>query len=175
MATAVGENTAKRVGGVLVDIADYLGDVEERLNDTGIIIEILSDDEIDYALGIGDNLDKTGLSRLWSKIKGNFLTLVTSGVQKIGATANPTSGYISIQAYGTAQQIKLHGQTDNVVITSNAQYGGSIQVTDGTRTVTMNNGGILLGASTNLDVVYNGATYRLNIDMATRSGIFQKV
>lgn len=56
VATAVGENTAKRVGGVLVDIADYLGDVEERLNDTGIIIEILSDDEIDYALGIGDSM-----------------------------------------------------------------------------------------------------------------------
>lgn len=59
-ATAVGENTAKRVGGVLVDIADYLGDVEERLNDTGIIIEILSDDEIDYALGIGDSMALEG-------------------------------------------------------------------------------------------------------------------
>lgn len=66
-ATAVGENTAKRVGGVLVDIAEYLGDVEERLNDTGIIIEILSDDEIDYALGIDDGmaLDGDALALAW--------------------------------------------------------------------------------------------------------------
>lgn len=59
-ATEVGENTAKRVGGVLVDIAEYLGDVEERLNDTGIIIEILSDEEIDYALGIEDSMALEG-------------------------------------------------------------------------------------------------------------------
>lgn len=58
--TEIGENTAARVGGVLVDIAEYLGDVEERLNATGIIIEILSEEEIDYALGIEDSMALEG-------------------------------------------------------------------------------------------------------------------
>lgn len=95
-ATAVGENTAKRVGGVLVDIAEYLGDVEMGSDPRGGFLSVVYDGKEvlragkDGVMVAGNYTDESGIT---FQRMGRLVTFDLNKAEELGLLKDKGADY----------------------------------------------------------------------------------
>lgn len=139
---------------------------------------------------MGKYLDKTGMSRLWAKIKGAFLPKV--GSFKWTKAGNEIEGYVAFGQKGDA--VGLSGHAGIAVVGDDKAMAAIMETVQGEARIRLLNDGFdqVLTDSKGIHIVYGGSasgvvsndctihftydnkTYGFDVEMAIRAGILME-